>query len=298
MRYTDIIDEATAENIEVIRELAEIVANAMPETPAGKSTEIYMSQVRNFDNLYKKYQDNEKFKKAFQVMETTKIQFINDPAYIDKYYKNDIDKYGGYFSFNDNLILVVLFNRKTTQWDYSQGIKNTLIHEFRHLFQHASYSKYFSSGAAYKKPYEERHVELDATWSDLVGSNGPEGMQGFESDYADLIMDRMNSIKRLSPKLADHYRKKTIKYSQEFYMHVINLKLKRLMKSHDKIDALSYRMGDWIGDLMGNIENIYEHELSRNLTVKEDSYYRQFLRKWFMDHSVASRTRERNTKPN
>lgn len=291
MRYIDILDEATAENIKVVRELADIVAAAMPDTPRGSNTKLYMSQVQNFDNLYKKYEDNEKFKKAFQFMETTEIQFINDPAYIDKYYENEIDKYGGYFSKVDNLILVVLFNRR--EIGIYETVKNTLIHEFRHLFQHAEYAKYFDSAAAYKKPYEERHIELDATWSDLVGSDTPEGMQGAETEYADSIMARMTSIKRLNPKLLDHYRKKTIKYAKEFFMHNIDLKIKRLLKQYNKIDVSMYSMPQWLTDLQGDIYYIYEYELGRLLTPREDSYYKQFLRKWFMDHSVESRTKKR-----
>lgn len=289
MRYIDILDEATAENITVVRELADIVTKAMPDTPKGENSNLYLSNVPGFDTLYKKYQDHEKFKKSFQFMETTEIRFINDPAYIDKYYKNDIDKYGGYYSDRDNLILVVLFNRV-----WNSGIKNTLIHEFRHLFQHSAYPKYFNSLAAYKKPYEEQHIELDATWSDLIGSGSPEGMQGAESEYADDIMDSMSSIKKLSPKLADHYRKKTIKYAREFFMHNFEVKWKKLLQYYnDDINPEIYSMNDWIGDLMGQVYNLYEYELGRYPTTKEETHYRNILRKLYMDRTATSRNKKR-----
>lgn len=292
MRYIDIL-EATAENITVIRELADIVTKAMPETPSGENSNIYLSKVPGFNALYKKYKDHEKFKNSFQYMETTEIRFINDPAYIDRYYKNDIDKYGGYFSMNDNLILVVLFNRKQ-MWTSSKAVNNTLIHEFRHLFQYGTYPKYFNSPAAYKKPYEEQHVELDATWSDLIGGNSPEGMQGAEAEYATEIMRDMANIKKLSPKLHDHYRKKTIKYAREFFIHNIETKWKKLLQYYkDDINPEVYSMNEWIGDLMGEVNRLYDYELGRYPTPKEEAYYRNLLRKFYMDRTVTSRNKKR-----
>ena len=291
MRYID-IQEATAENIKVIRELADIVAKAMPETPKGENSNLYLGNVPGFDTLYKKYQDHEKFKKSFQFMETTEIRFINDPAYIDKYYKNDIDKYGGYYSDRDNLILVVLFNRYFS----TSEVRGTLIHEFRHLFQHSTYPKYFNSQAAFKKPYEEQHIELDATWSDLIGSTSPEGMQGAESEYADEIMNSMSSIKKLSPKLADHYRKKTIKYAREFFMHNIEVKWKKILQYYnDPINPEVYSMNDWTHDVLGQVYKLYDYELGRYLTTKEEAYYRNLLRKLYMDLSSETRNKKRVT---
>jgi hypothetical protein len=164
------------------------------------------------------------------------------------------------------------------------------------LFQHSTYPKYFNSQAAFKKPYEEQHIELDATWSDLIGSTSPEGMQGAESEYADEIMNSMSSIKKLSPKLADHYRKKTIKYAREFFMHNIEVKWKKILQYYnDPINPEVYSMNDWTHDVLGQVYKLYDYELGRYLTTKEEAYYRNLLRKLYMDLSSETRNKKRVT---
>lgn len=292
------INEATYENIKVLKELANIIVNHT-QIPQDNINTIYLSQIPQFTQLYNQY-INTKFKTAFQIMETTEIIFINDPNYNDKYFGKNTN-YGGYWSSTDNQIVIFLYNNITN----TNNLIKVLIHELRHLFQTALYGDYANSIIAHKPKYESRPIELDATWHDIIGNTIIEYYYGVPTEYADHILYDMKKIKSLSPKIEKHYYRKTLKYYATHINEIINDEFLSIIKKQSTylnkwppltIQEANQEIQTLISDLINQLNQYTINTFNTNLNQKQIITYKEkakkYLSKTLKPHKEKIKTKE------
>lgn len=276
------ITEATYENLEVLKELAKITYEHIADSGGIRDGEIKtfgLSQIPEFTELYKQYQDHPKFSEVFQIMETTEIKIVDDPEYEDAYYGKN-PPYGGYWSSRDNLIVIFSFN--------TRRITKALVHEFRHLFQSVLYGKYADGPIAHKEKYESRQIELDATWHDIIGEYDVSDFSYDPEDYANTVMDEMNHVKNLSPKMNQHYKRKTLKYFTDYINKILIGKLNQILAKNKKYlekyppltqEELVDELNSIVDNTISDLNNYSESEMGLSLTTNQTNYFKNKSRK-------------------
>lgn len=292
MRIFQIL-EATYENLSVLEKLTNVILKNTPVIPKNSVKSFYVAGMNGFDQIYKEYENNEKFKRAFSTLETTRVTYVNDPEYDDPYYGKNA-KWGGYHDGVRNHIVVFAYNYSFTSRDvepesyaFRHKISKTLVHELRHLFQYAIYPNYFHSRKAFHLPYEERNIEVDASWSDILGSlHRDEIINGASEpkEFTDYVMNELKRLKRLSPSVEKHYRRKTIAYLNDYISKDINNKLeelldsqKRYYQSHFPLD-IEDEIKFIIDDVIFQLQRHATHNLNKPLNEKQLQVYRKKIR--------------------
>jgi hypothetical protein len=292
------ITENSYENLTILSELADIILDNTPEIPYGTNKILYLQQLRKqfqFHNIYVKYENNEKVKKPLQKLQSTIIKYVNDPNYVDPYYGKK-PNYGGYYSDDLNTIVVFLYHI-TNDKDFNkinnshyEKTKAILIHELRHLFQYSQYPEYFNNKKAYNHPYDSRHIELDASWSDIVGNIPKDDIfNSFNNlpELADEVISKLSYIKKLSPKLKKHYKIKTIKYFSETLTKTINEKFSKIAANHTMRIINDMPPKEYINDeiditveeIINELNHYIEYNIGKHLNQKQISIYKSRAKK-------------------
>lgn len=299
MKYQDIqLAEASVENIRVLRQLANAIWSSLPEVPEDTVKDVYLSQLSGFNRIYKVYQDHPKFDKPFQIMETTQLRIVNDVNYRDRYYDQK-EGIWGYHSSSDNLLLIWTSNIRKQAFSTEGPAKSTLVHEIRHLFQHALYPKYFNSRQAFKKPYEKQQIEIDAVWSQLLGSDiDVEDFQEYPSEFVQEVMDRLMAYKQLSDQEVQHYSRKTMKYFRQFFDENTEAEWKRIVASWGKEiqSHRDYSVDNFVGDVMQDLGDYVKYKI-RNPKIEQQvlDYYSGETRKEYKRLSAGPRQEKRKS---
>jgi hypothetical protein len=286
MKIFEIV-EASFDNIEFVRELAHLIVSRalLDSVERGTNRKIVVGSVPGFDEFYKRYSEEPKLERTLHELTTTEILFVNDPDYEDPHYGNPA-AVGGYHDANNNLIVVFIYNRgiETYYWtQLKKQIEVTLVHEFRHLVQSTQYGKYYNSPDSRRHSYQTRHIELDATWTDLVTTNPPKGYQGMPGAYADVILAYMKQIKELDPKREKLYRRKTIAYASTYFKEKINRRWQTALKKAKEKKYFANNSTDFINWLLDDLNNYVVQHLGRPLTKKELSAYQADARRAYTE---------------
>lgn len=297
MKYRDInLAEASVENIRVLRQLANAIWSSLPEVPEGTVKDVYLSQLNGFNRIYKAYEGHNKFAKPFQIMETTQLRLVNDESYKDKYYDQNQNIWG-YHSSSDNLLLVWMSNIRKQTYAVEASAKSTLVHELRHLFQHALYPKYFNSRQAFTKPYEKQQIEIDAVWSQILGQEiDVEDYRDYPSDFVQEVMDRLMNTKQLSDAEVQHYSRKTLKYFRQFFDENTEAEWRRIVNMWGKEikQHSDYSVENFVGDVMQDFAD-YVHYKVRDPRIEQQiiDHYRVETRKEYKKLSAGPRQEKR-----
>jgi hypothetical protein len=288
------LNEASIENIRVIKQLTNAIWSSLPDVPEGTVKDVYLSRLSGFNRIYNMYNDNEKFIKPFSIMETTKLRIVNDPNYKDPYYSTARGIWG-YHSSNDNLLLVWMSNIRahTKGHQLDTHLRSTLAHEIRHLFQNALYPKYFNSTQAFKKSYESQQIEIDAVWSQLLSSEiDVENYNGHPADFIEEVMGQLMSRKKLSDKEIQHYSRKTMKYYRQFFDENTETEWRRLIATWGKEvqKHSNYTVDDFLNDVVTELDDYLEYKIN-NPKIKQQvlNYYAAETRKAYKQLSAAPR---------
>lgn len=257
---TQPLHEASVENIRVIKQLTGAIWSSLPVVPEGDVYEVALSQLTGFDRIYRMYMDDEKFKPVFRRMATTRLRVVNSLEYRDPEFGQKPNIWG-YHSSQRNLLLIWQSNiaRRTgggTRLD--AAARSTLAHEIRHLFQYRLYPEYFKSLKAFGKPYERQQIEIDAVWSQTLGSEiDVEYYEGDPEGFAAAVMRRLTATKELTGKERRHYYRKTLKYYHQFYdedtrARWLNIVTRRAAQVEQDPD---YSVENFVGDVIEDLEN-------------------------------------------
>lgn len=226
-------------------------------------------------------------------METTKLRVVNDPDYKDRHYPTERGVWG-YHSSSENLLLVWLSNiHNQVGYRSDTHPRSTLAHEIRHLFQHALYPKYFNSMQAFKKPYESQQIEIDAVWSQLLGSElDVEDYRGYPNDFIEEVIGQLMARKKLSDKEIQHYSRKTMKYYRQFFDENTEAEWRRLITSwgREVQKHSDYTVQNFVGDVMQDLDDYLEYQIN-NPKIKQQvlDYYSGETRKEYKKLSAGHR---------
>lgn len=257
--------------------------------------------MNGFDKIYQEYKNHPKFNKAFEKLETTIIKYINNPQYNDPHYGTNA-KWGGYYDSNNNLIAVFVYNLipigQNLNINYifqKTKITQVLIHELRHLFQYNIYPEYFTSNKAYKHPYDTRHIELDASWSDIVGKINKDTIFNNINHINDLtneIIQDLKNIKKLSPKLENHYKIKTIKYFTNIITQTIDNKFSEILTQKINLiqtippqeEYIDQEIKELTTETISELENYIKYNIGKKLNTKQIQEYKRKARRTIIKH--------------
>lgn len=293
MKYRDInLTEASVENIRVLKQLTNAIWSSLPEIPNDTVKDIYLSQLPGFNRIYKAYEGHDKFAKPFQIMETTQLRIVNDENYQDKYYDQKQNVWG-YHSSSDNLLLIWMSNIRKQTYAVEASSKSTLVHELRHLFQHALYPKYFNSRQAFTKPYEKQQIEIDAVWSQILGQEiDVEDYRDYPREFVQEVMDRLMNTKQLSDSEVQHYSRKTLKYFRQFFDENTEAEWRRIVNMWGKEikQHSDYSVENFVGDVMQDFAD-YVHYKVRDPRIEQQvlDHYRVETRKEYKRLSAEPR---------
>jgi hypothetical protein len=131
------------------------------------------------------------------------------------------------------------------------------------------------------KNYAERDIEIDATWSQILGSVITVDYYGDDaSKFADLVMQTLTTERKLNAKQLKHYRTKTIKFHQQFFSKKIENAWKEIVDDWESL-ATDFpidkkNMDNWVYQVTGDlrdyiINNVHDTKLRQPLM----DYYRQ-----------------------
>ena len=300
MRYRDInLAEASVENIRVLRQLANAIWSSLPEVPEDTVKDVYLSQLNGFNRIYKAYEGHNKFAKPFQIMETTQLRLVNDESYKDKYYDQNQNIWGYHSSSSDNLLLVWMSNILKQTYAVEASAKSTLVHELRHLFQHALYPKYFNSRQAFTKPYEKQQIEIDAVWSQILGQEiDVEDYRDYPADFVREVMDKLMNTKQLSDSEVQHYSRKTLKYFRQFFDENTEAEWRRIVNMWGKEikQHSDYSVENFVGDVMQDFTD-YIHYKVRDPRIEQQvlDHYRVETRKEYKRLSAEPRQQRKKS---
>lgn len=297
MKYQNlIIAEASVENIRVLKQLASAIWSSLPKVEEGTIREGYLSELPAFNRIYDAYKDHKQFARPFQTMETTKLKLVNDSSYVDPHYKQNKDIWG-YHSSNENLLLIWINNIQAQTTAVDHAARSTLAHELRHLFQYALYPKYFNSRQAFQKPYEKQQIEIDAVWSQILGSDiDVENFQEYPNEFVQEVMARLMAHKQLSDQEVQHYRKKTMKYFRQFFDENTETEWRRLISKYGKEIAQNadYSVDNFVGDVVQALSDYLKSNI-KNPKIEQQvlNHYSGETRKEYKRLSVGIRYQRR-----
>lgn len=276
---TQPLHEASVENIRVIKQLTGAIWSSLPEVPEGEIYEAALPQLTGFDRIYRMYMDDEKFKPVFRRLETSWLRVVNSVEYRDPSYGQNPNIWG-YYSAKRDLLMVWKSNiarkiqmpegpNRTNSIEYYS--RSTLAHEIRHLFQYALYPEYFHSLRAIRAPYEGRPIEIDAVWSQILGSEvDVEYFEGDPEGFAEEVMRRL-SKKQLRGFERKHYYRKTVKYYHQFYdedtrARWLNIVTRRTARVEQDPD---YSVENFVGDVIEDLENYLMIKLKNTMIKRQ-----------------------------
>jgi hypothetical protein len=304
MRYTDlIVHEATVENIDILKKLAKAIWKDLPRVSHGETRIFRISQLPSFESIYQQYRDHKKFARVFDRLKDYQIHVVNNNRYFDYQYGDDPDILG-YHSAKYKMLLIWLsnINRHFPGVDTTEHAVSTLIHELRHLFQHALYPRYMSSLKAIRKPYEEQDIEIDATWSQILGSVITVDYYADDaSKFADIVMQTLTTEKKLNAKQLKHYRIKTIKFHQQFFSKKIENAWKEIVDDWESLatdhSVNKTNMNNWVYQVTSDlrdyiINNVHDTKLRQPLI----NYYRQMSIREYKRITAPTRQSNRTDK--
>lgn len=240
MRAVEFIAEATFDNMQIIKKLADAIMDDLSSTlsyndgnfpnknrigvSGRKIADKIMDEYSTDPEVYKKVYS--RFKHAIQLFDQTSIIFVSDPEFsLTKQVMNSEGRLpAGVFIPYENSTRIAVFLmafplRHDPETDSivmsNQHARNmihsTLVHEIRHLFQYADNWNYMTSDAAFKHPYASRHIEIDAVWTQAL-------LKYIDAPYTTAewftheVMKELVRRKKLTPKQVDQYKKKTLRY--------------------------------------------------------------------------------------
>ena len=270
--------EASFENIELAKDLADVVMNS-GEHKRVKSNTTTTMHISEFDKVHDGM-DLNKFLKKYENspvvdnLEELNITFINIPNY-DSSEQGVSPNAGGWYLKGVDEITVVLTRLGYAGYDRDREIRRILIHEFRHFLQNIDFTKYFNSRAAERAPYEKRPYELDASWTDMVGDNPPPSSDSQQLiKWANAIITLMERVKTLDDRTKKHYRKKTLAYAVNYFYNKIDARWKNMIKDFSKsgvdptVNAKTY-INKMINKIHGYARTLNFHqELPRHMLLR------------------------------
>lgn len=299
MRYSDInLAEASVENIRVLKQLANAIWSSLPEVPEGTVKDVYLSQLSGFNRIHKAYEDHSKFAKPFHVMETTMLRLVNDENYNDPHYGTRQDV-AGYHSGGENLMLIWISNIRKQTYAVKFSARTIMVHELRHLFQNALYPNYFNSRKAFANPYEKQQIEIDAVWSQILGSEiDAEDYREHPSAFVQDVMIRLLGNKQLSNAEIKHYRRKTLKYFRQLFDEDTETEWRRLIAiwGNEVKSYADYSVKNFVADVMQELGNYLRYKV-KNPKIEQQimDHYRAETRKEYKRLSVGTRQERRKT---
>jgi len=290
--------EASIDNIEVLRDLTDAIWRSLPEIPEGEVYTNYVVQLRRVDKVFQKYENIEKFKKAFEILGTTRIVVVNDETYKDRHYPTEKGVWG-YHSAAENLLLIWLSNIIGAT-GFSNPInyaKSTLVHELRHLFQHAEYPEYFKSRQAFKKEYKKQPIEIDAVWSQILGQEiDIEGYESYPEDYVQEVLQKLMDAKSLSDKEVQHYSRKTLKFYNQYFDKTVEKEWDSLVKNWGQYATTqsTYTVDNFVDDVIEELSRVVNRRFQDPLVRKKIlNHYSQETRKHYRTITSGNRTEKR-----
>lgn len=287
--------EASVENIRVLKQLALAIWNSVGGVFEGETKEVYLSQLPGFTRIYQAYNDHEKFSLPFAIMETTKLRIVNDEDYQDQHYPNNT-RVWGYHSAADNLLLIWMSNIARHPVEINAAARSTLVHELRHLFQHALYPEYFKSRKAFQKPYEEQQIEIDAVWSQLLAAEiDVSDYQDAHTDFVSDVMQQLMAYKKLSDREIQHYSRKTVKYFRQFFDENVEAEWQKIIQHWASLTKNpDYTVDNFVGDVMQDFTEYVKYEI-QNPKIKQQilDFYSQETRKKYKQLTTGVRSEKR-----
>lgn len=220
MRINDLLLEDTRENIDVIRDLLDLVKrDIVKQLPKNQVYTFSKWNKNDIEKLKEKY-NSEKITKALDNINKVKIIFNNT----DKH-KNSSEL--GFYNDDNNAVVINVSKIKSSS-DLINLRKNnptvkriwqTIFHELRHYFQFSEYGGYIKTLKV--TDWASRPTEWDALWSDLLYNYEPNNYDD-SKEYAKTVVDELNNkiksktpYKSLSDKDYKNYLRKTAVYHQD-----------------------------------------------------------------------------------
>lgn len=291
--------EASFENVEMLKELANSIWNSIPEVEEGQVYENYVSQLRRVDKVFQKYEKMDKFKKAFEILGTTRIRVVNDENYKDRHYTADQGVWG-YHSASENLLLIWLSNimrPEVISIRYSGSAKSTLVHELRHLFQHAEYPEYFKSRQAFRKEYSRQPIEIDAVWTQIIAHDiDVDQFETYPEDYVQEVLGSLMSKKSLTDKEIQHYSRKTLKFYNQYFDKNVEKEWNTLINTWGQYAKTqsTYTVDNFVGDVIEELSRVINRRTNSDLVKKKLlNHYAQETRKFYRTITTEPRNEKR-----
>lgn len=257
------ITEDTYENISIIEDIVDYILTTMPDTIPENSTYKYgyfarggnsgndwlqkspSTEIKSISELIEENKDKPMIKQTLERLMFNQIIFHNTEEYLQH------NAYGDY-SWGPINIYVSRIQNSTrtfvvnTSEDYGypsmarSKVVRTLFHEIRHFFQDDKYNPYMrnptrdlNKKTGETRPWSERQIEWDAKWSDTLYDTD---VQDFSTakDYAEVVMEEFKRWVKLSPKVEQHYYRKTISYYLNFVRKQLEKQWQKIVKASDQ----------------------------------------------------------------
>lgn len=214
MRLSDVLIERTTENMQVLRDCVELIIANMPRRfPVGLMQPLEGYDLNGLNTLIKKYTGT-RYEEPIKALRSLTIFFNNSQRVT-----STAGSYVGQtrqMGFNISAFLGEA--REVTKDELlahhgDKAIKTfrgIVLHELRHLFQSFLYRNYYY-GRGDDENYSTAPVEIDAAWKHHLQDFAAEDYPTADA-YAKAVMDSFTRYKALSPKVTEHYRRKTIAY--------------------------------------------------------------------------------------
>jgi hypothetical protein len=257
------ITEDTYENISIIEDIVDYILSTMPDTIPENSTYKYgyfarggnsgndwlqkppSAEIKSIKELIEENKNNPKIKESLDRLIFNQINFHNTEEYLKH------NAYGDYSWGPINIYVSRMQNSTRTfvinsNEDYGypsmahSKMVRTLFHEIRHFFQDTQYSSYLRKAdrdlnkkTGETRPWGERQIEWDAKWSDTLYDINVEGFSS-ATDYAGVVMEEFKRWVNLSPKVEQHYYRKTISYYLNWVRKQLEKQWQKIVKASDQ----------------------------------------------------------------